>query len=130
MLGIVCGDLLGRALGMKTNVGGVGIAMLLLIVMRLWLHKHGRLCTTSESGVNYSGANLHPGGRRDGDAAERRGCPTRWADGIARGDGECGQGQRSLKRCSGKDFQQELFVPTTTVAFHDEARAVGMLLQE
>jgi malonate transporter MadL subunit len=56
LLGIVCGDLLGRALGMKTNVGGVGIAMLLLIVTRLWLHKHGRLCATSESGVNYWGA--------------------------------------------------------------------------
>ena len=56
MLGIVFGDLLGRALGMKTNIGGVGIAMLLLIVMRLWLHKHGRLCATSESGVNYWGA--------------------------------------------------------------------------
>jgi len=56
MLGIVCGDLLGRALGMKTNVGGVGIAMLLLIVMRLWLHRYGRLCATSESGVNYWGA--------------------------------------------------------------------------
>jgi malonate transporter MadL subunit len=55
MLGIVCGDLLGRALGMKTNVGGVGIAMLLLIVTRLWLHKHGRLCATSENGVYYWG---------------------------------------------------------------------------
>jgi malonate transporter MadL subunit len=55
MLGIVCGDYLGRALGMKTNVGGVGIAMLLLIVMRHWLHKHGRLCATSEIGVNYWG---------------------------------------------------------------------------
>ena len=40
------------------------------------------------------------------------------------------QGQRPLKGCSGKDFQQELFVPTTTAAFHGEARAVGMLLQE
>jgi malonate transporter MadL subunit len=56
LLGLVCGHLLGRALGMKTNVGGVGIAMLLLIVSRLWLHKHGRLCATSESGVNYWGA--------------------------------------------------------------------------
>jgi malonate transporter MadL subunit len=56
MLGIVCGDLLGRSLGMKTNVGGVGIAMLLLILMRLWLHKHGRLNATTESGVNYWGA--------------------------------------------------------------------------
>ena len=56
MLGIVCGDLLGRAMGLKTNVGGVGIAMLLLIVTRVWLHKHGRLCATSESGVSYWGA--------------------------------------------------------------------------
>jgi len=56
LTGIVCGDLLGHALGLKTNVGGVGIAMLLLIVLRLWLHKHGRLCPTSESGVNYWGA--------------------------------------------------------------------------
>jgi malonate transporter MadL subunit len=31
LLGIIIGDLLGRALGMQTNVGGVGIAMLLLI---------------------------------------------------------------------------------------------------
>ena len=56
LLGIVCGDLLGRALGLKTNVGGVGIAMLLLISTRLWLHKHGRLSATSEIGVTYWGA--------------------------------------------------------------------------
>ena len=56
LLGIVCGDLLGRALGLKTNVGGVGISMLLLISMRLWLHKHGRLNPTSEIGVTYWGA--------------------------------------------------------------------------
>jgi malonate transporter MadL subunit len=56
LLGIVLGDLLGRALGMTTNVGGVGIAMLLLIVARAYLHKHGRLCATSEGGVHYWGA--------------------------------------------------------------------------
>ena len=57
MLGIVRGRLLSLRAGhgVKSNVGGVGIAMLLLIVMRLWLHKHGRLCATSESGVNYWG---------------------------------------------------------------------------
>ena len=38
------------------------------------------------------------------------------------------QGQRSLKHCSGKDFQKEVFVPATTAAFHDEAIATGMLL--
>ena len=41
-----------------------------------------------------------------------------------------GQGQRPLNRCSSKDFQQVVFVPTTTATFHDETRAVGMLLQE
>ena len=62
LLGIVLGDLLGAALGVRTdkgdfaNVGGVGIAMLLLIVLRLWLHRRGLLCATSESGVNYWGA--------------------------------------------------------------------------
>ena len=34
----------------------VGIAMLLLIVLRIYLHKHGQLCATSESGVHYWGA--------------------------------------------------------------------------
>ena len=39
-----------------TNVGGVGIAMLLLIIARVWLHKHGLFNETSERGVNYWGA--------------------------------------------------------------------------
>jgi malonate transporter MadL subunit len=56
LLGIVLGDLLGAALGMRTNVGGVGIAMLLLITARLYLHRHGRLSATSENGVHYWGA--------------------------------------------------------------------------
>ena len=56
LLGILLGDLLGRALGMTTNVGGVGIAMILLITVRFYLHKHGRLCPVSESGVHYWGA--------------------------------------------------------------------------
>jgi len=56
LLGILIGDLLGRALGMQTNVGGVGIAMLLLIFARIYLHRHGRLGPISESGVHYWGA--------------------------------------------------------------------------
>jgi malonate transporter MadL subunit len=56
LLGIVLGDLLGRALGMTTNVGGVGIAMLLLIIARVWLHQQGLFNETSEKGVNYWGA--------------------------------------------------------------------------
>ena len=56
LLGIVLGDLLGQALGMEKNVGGVGIAMLLLITLRLWLHRRGLLGATSEGGVHYWGA--------------------------------------------------------------------------
>ena len=56
LLGIVLGDLLGLALGVKSNVGGVGIAMLLLITLRIWLHRRGLLCSTSEGGVHYWGA--------------------------------------------------------------------------
>ena len=56
LAGIVLGDLLGKALGVKTNVGGVGIAMLLLIMARLYLHKRGMLGATSEKGVHYWGA--------------------------------------------------------------------------
>ncbi len=41
-----------------------------------------------------------------------------------------GQGQRTLKRCPNNDFQQVVVVPTTTATFHDETRAVGMLLQK
>jgi hypothetical protein len=40
------------------------------------------------------------------------------------------QGQRPLTRCASEDFQQVVFVPTTATAFHGDARAVGMLLQE
>jgi malonate transporter MadL subunit len=56
LVGIILGDLLGSALGVKANVGGVGIAMLLLIFARLWLYRHGRLNTISEGGVHYWGA--------------------------------------------------------------------------
>ena len=40
------------------------------------------------------------------------------------------QGQLQLRCCSGKHFQQEVVVPTATAAFHYDAVAAGMLLQE
>lgn len=39
LLGYYLGELLGQALGVKANVGGVGIAMLMLIAARYWLSK-------------------------------------------------------------------------------------------
>ena len=60
LLGIVLGDLLGHALGVKTNVGGVGIAMLLLIVARLLMARRNILPKLTELGVEYWGAMYIP----------------------------------------------------------------------
>ncbi|HEY8905210.1 MAG TPA: malonate transporter subunit MadL [Rhodoferax sp.] len=60
LLGIFLGDLLGQALGVKTNVGGVGIAMLLLIFARLYMAKKGLLPKLTELGVEYWGAMYIP----------------------------------------------------------------------
>lgn len=56
LAGIILGELLGMVIGVKTNVGGVGIAMLLLIFARLFLHGRGWLSPLSQSGVIYWGA--------------------------------------------------------------------------
>ena len=60
LLGIFLGDLLGHALGVKTNVGGVGIAMLLLIAARLYMQKRDILPKLTELGVEYWGAMYIP----------------------------------------------------------------------
>jgi malonate transporter MadL subunit len=60
LLGIFLGDLLGQALGVKTNVGGVGIAMLLLIFARLYMEKKNLLPKLTELGVEYWGAMYIP----------------------------------------------------------------------
>jgi malonate transporter MadL subunit len=60
LLGIFLGDLLGKALGVKTNVGGVGIAMLLLIVVRLYMARKSILPKLTELGVEYWGAMYIP----------------------------------------------------------------------
>lgn len=60
LLGIFLGDLLGKALGVKTNVGGVGIAMLLLIFARIYMAKKDILPKLTEVGVEYWGAMYIP----------------------------------------------------------------------
>jgi malonate transporter MadL subunit len=60
LVGIFLGDLLGQLLGVKTNVGGVGIAMLLLIFARLYMEKTDRLPKLTELGVEYWGAMYIP----------------------------------------------------------------------
>jgi malonate transporter MadL subunit len=60
LVGLFLGELLGVAIGVKTNVGGVGIAMLLLIFLRLYLHKKGLLPKETEAGVGFWGAMYIP----------------------------------------------------------------------
>ena len=60
LLGIFLGDLLGRALGVPTNVGGVGIAMLLLIAARAFMQSKDIMPRLTELGVEYWGAMYIP----------------------------------------------------------------------
>ena len=53
LLGALVGDILGVALGAKTNVGGVGIAMLLLMAGRVWLMRRGKLNHGMKLGIEF-----------------------------------------------------------------------------
>ena len=53
LVGLVAGQLLGILLGVGKNVGGVGIAMLLLIVLSDWLRRRDRLPTPTQQGVLF-----------------------------------------------------------------------------
>lgn len=56
LLGATLGEALGYALGVKANVGGVGIAMLLLIGARFWLGRRGLLSDGVNRGVTLWGS--------------------------------------------------------------------------
>ncbi len=53
LLGAWLGDLLGMALHVKSNVGGVGIAMILLILARVGLQRRGALSHPFKLGVEF-----------------------------------------------------------------------------
>lgn len=55
LVGAFCGDLLGALLGVKANVGGVGIAMIMLIAARLWLARRGAMNRGVMLGVEFWG---------------------------------------------------------------------------
>ncbi|MCU0188905.1 malonate transporter subunit MadL [Citrobacter freundii] len=60
LVGVIVGDLLGVLLGVKSNVGGVGIAMILLICIRLWMEKRGVMTVETEKGVSFWGTMYIP----------------------------------------------------------------------
>ncbi|MHB1192992.1 MAG: malonate transporter subunit MadL [Longimicrobiales bacterium] len=53
LAGVFVGELLGKLLGVQANVGGVGFAMLLLVVLCDALVRRGRLNPVSQQGVLF-----------------------------------------------------------------------------
>ena len=53
IIGQILGEGLGKILGIDANVGGVGFAMLILIVISGWLEKKGFFDTTTQSGIQF-----------------------------------------------------------------------------
>ena len=53
LAGLFVGELLGVLIGVQANVGGVGIAMLLLILLTDLLRRRGRLNPVSRQGVIF-----------------------------------------------------------------------------
>lgn len=60
MFGLVIGDILGQALGINANLGGVGIAMLLLIFITSFLKDRGRMPDATSAGINFWNAMYIP----------------------------------------------------------------------
>lgn len=53
LAGAIVGDLLGLAIGVKANVGGVGFSMLLLIGVRVWLQRREQLAPATKGGIEF-----------------------------------------------------------------------------
>ena len=53
LIGIAVGEGLALLIGVKANVGGVGIAMLLLIAAQHYLQKHGLFAVDTAKGVTF-----------------------------------------------------------------------------
>jgi len=51
--GLFLGDVLGTLIGVQANVGGVGIAMIIMILVSDYLRKRGRLVPLTEQGILF-----------------------------------------------------------------------------
>lgn len=60
LVGVYAGDLLGDVIGVQANVGGVGIAMLLLIVLSNLSHHKFRIGSATEQGIGFWSAMYIP----------------------------------------------------------------------
>jgi len=53
IVGLFIGEVLGFALGIHVNVGGVGIAMVMLIFIVDYLKKRNKLSKPAQDGINF-----------------------------------------------------------------------------
>jgi malonate transporter MadL subunit len=53
LAGVSIGAELGSLLGLKANIGGVGFAMLLLVLITTWLLRYDRFKPLSASGIQF-----------------------------------------------------------------------------
>lgn len=60
LVGVFAGDILGDLIGVQANVGGVGIAMLLLIILSNLTHARFRIGSATEKGINFWSAMYIP----------------------------------------------------------------------
>jgi malonate transporter MadL subunit len=60
LVGVFVGDVLGRLIGVQANVGGVGIAMLLLILLSNLGHHRFQIGSATESGIHFWSAMYIP----------------------------------------------------------------------
>jgi malonate transporter MadL subunit len=60
LVGVFVGDMLGRLIGVQANVGGVGIAMLLLIYLSSLKKPELTLAVPSKSGIHFWSAMYIP----------------------------------------------------------------------
>jgi len=60
LVGVFLGNLLGDLIGVQANVGGVGIAMLLLIVFANLSHHKFKLAPLTEGGITFWSAMYIP----------------------------------------------------------------------
>ncbi len=53
LVGMIIGDLIGVFVGVDANVGGVGFAMIMLVLVSAWLRKKGLFPKPTEQGVLF-----------------------------------------------------------------------------
>ena len=60
LAGLLSGEFLGRLIGVEANVGGVGFAMILLLVLRNFLRRTGHLAPGVATGITFWAAMYIP----------------------------------------------------------------------